>query len=113
MLGYPQTARADIDQALKDARESGHAAPLFWALAGSFFMVQSYCGNYTIANARVDELIALADEKDAAFWQAFGMLGRGRLFALTGRAADALQIITSGIAAVMNAFNGGDPHTTE
>jgi predicted ATPase len=99
VLGYPQTARADIDQALKDARESGHAVSLFWALAGSFFIVDSYCGNYTIANARVDELIALADEKDAVFWRAFGMLGRGLLFALTGRAAEAVQMISSGIVA--------------
>jgi tetratricopeptide (TPR) repeat protein len=27
MLGYPEAARADTDQALKDAREIGHAAP--------------------------------------------------------------------------------------
>jgi PTH1 family peptidyl-tRNA hydrolase len=33
---------------------------------------------------------------------------------MTGRAADAAEMfITSGIAAVMNAFNGGDPVTTE
>ena len=99
LLGYPEAAPADIDQALKDARESGHAASLFWALAGSFFFVDSYCGNYTTANARVDELIALADEKDAAFWKACGMLGRGWLLGLTGRAADAVQMITSGITA--------------
>jgi predicted ATPase len=99
LLGYPETARADIEQAVKEARETGRATSLLYALAGSFFIVDSYCGNYTTANARVDELIALADEKDAAFWRAYGMLGRGRLFALTGRAADALQIITSGITA--------------
>ena len=33
---------------------------------------------------------------------------------MTGRAADAAELfITSGIAAVMNAYNGGDPATTE
>jgi len=33
---------------------------------------------------------------------------------MTGRAADASEMfITSGIEAVMNAFNGGDPATTE
>ena len=99
VLGYPEAALLDIDQALKDARESGHALSLFWALTGSFFFVDSYCGNYTTANARVDELIALADEKDAAFWRAGGMLGRGWLLGFTGRAADAVQMITSGITA--------------
>ena len=99
VLGYPETARVDIEQALKDARESGHIASLFFALTGSFFFVDSYCGNYTTANARVDELVALADEKDAAFWRAWGMLGRGLLLGLTGRAVDAVQMITSGIIA--------------
>ena len=78
---------------------AAHAVSLLWALTGSFFFVDSYCGNYTTANARVDELIALADEKDAALWKAGGMLGRGWLLGLTGRAADAVQMITSGIAA--------------
>ena len=99
LLGYPEAALVDIDQALKDAREIGHAASLLWALTASFFFVDSYCGNYTTANARVDELLALAEEKDAAHSKAFGMLGRGWLLGLTGRAADAVQMITSGIAA--------------
>jgi predicted ATPase len=98
LLGYPKTARVDIHQALKDARESGHAASLFFALA-AFFTVDIYCGNYTTANARVDELLALADEKDAAFWRTRGMLGRGWLLGLTGKASDAVQMITSGITA--------------
>jgi predicted ATPase len=89
----------DIDQALKVAREIGDAADVLWALTASFFFVDSYCGNYTTANARVDELLALAEEKDAAHSKAFGMLGRGWLLGLTGRAADAVQMITSGIAA--------------
>jgi class 3 adenylate cyclase/predicted ATPase len=97
VLGYPEAALMDIDQALTDARESGHAVSLLWGLTGSFFFVESYCGNYTTANARVDELIALADEKDVPLWKAFGMLGRGWLLGLTGRASDAVQMITSGI----------------
>ena len=99
LLGYPEAALADIDQALKDARESGHAASLAWALIGSFFFGDSYCGNYTTANGRVDELLALADEKDAALWRAWGMLGRGWLLDLSGRAGDAVQMIPSGMAA--------------
>jgi len=99
LLGHPQAALADIDQALKYARESGFAVSVLWALSASFFFVDSYCGNYTTANARVDELIVPADEKDTALWRAWGMLGRGWLLGLTGRAADAVQMITSGIAA--------------
>jgi len=99
VLGYPETALTDIDQALRDAREFGYAASLFWALTGSFFIVDSYCGNYTAANARIDECIALSDEKNAAYWKALGMLGRGWLLSLTDRASDAVQVITDGITA--------------
>ena len=99
VLGYPEAALADIDQAYNEARESGRAAFLGLALIGSFFVVDSYCGNYAKANARIDELLALADEKDAAWWKAWGMLGRGWLLRLTGKAADAVKVLTSGIAA--------------
>jgi PTH1 family peptidyl-tRNA hydrolase len=38
----------------------------------------------------------------------------GEVERMTARAADAAEMfITSGIEAVMNAFNGGDPATTE
>ena len=96
LLGYPETARADIDQALQDARESGHAVSLIWALGGSLF-VDILCGNYRTANARADEFIALSDEKDSAYWRTFGMLQRGRVLGLTGRASDAVQMISSSL----------------
>jgi predicted ATPase len=99
LLGYPEAALTDIDQVVKHGRESGHAASLLWALTGSFFFVDSYCGNYATANTRVDELITLADEKDAAFWKAVGMVGRGWLLGQTGSASDAVQMITAGITA--------------
>jgi hypothetical protein len=40
--------------------------------------------------------VALADEKGAFFWKAFGMMNQGRLFAVTGKASDAVPMITSG-----------------
>ena len=36
MLGYPEAALADVDQALKDAREIDHAPSLMYALAHHF-----------------------------------------------------------------------------
>jgi class 3 adenylate cyclase/predicted ATPase len=99
ILGYTEAALVVVQQALTNARASGHAASQFWALSSSFFFVDSYCGNCTAATARVDELVALADEKGAALWKAFGMLGRGWLLSQTGRASDAVQMIVSGINA--------------
>ena len=54
-----------------------------------------FSGKYAAANARVDELVGLAEEKDAAFWRAGGMMHRGCVLALTGKAADAVQMITT------------------
>ena len=51
-------------------------------------------------NAQVDELIALADEKGALYWKALGTAERGWLFALTGKASDAVRAITSGITSL-------------
>ena len=59
-----------------------------------------FCGNYAAANAQVDELVALADEKGALFWKACGMVIQGCVLALTGKASDAVHMITSGITAL-------------
>ena len=97
-LGYPEAALADAQNAFKDAREIGHAATLMHALAyASFTHIQ--CGNYLTANALVDELVALADEKGALLWKAIGMTHQGWLFARTGKALDAVHMITSGVNA--------------
>ena len=98
LLGYPEAAGRDIVRALKDAREIGHAATLMYTI-GHAQLTHIYCGNYATANALADELIPLADEKGAPLWKAFGMINQGLLFALTGKAADAVQKITSGLIA--------------
>jgi predicted ATPase len=97
-LGYPEAALADAENAFKDGREIGHAATLMHALAYSSF-IQIQCGNYPRANSLVDELVTLADEKGALLWKAIGMTHQGWLFARTGKASDAVHMITSGINA--------------
>jgi tetratricopeptide (TPR) repeat protein len=98
LLGYPEAALADADQALKDAREIGQAATLMLALAYTTWTL-IYRGNYAAASAQADELVALADEKGAMLWKAGGMIRQGYLLALTGNASNAVQMITSGITA--------------
>jgi len=98
ILGYPVAALVDADHALNDAREIGQAATLMFALQVTL-VAFVHCGNYAAANAEVDELAALADEKGSLYWKAQGMLMRGCIFAMTGKASDAVQMITSGLAA--------------
>jgi predicted ATPase len=98
LLGYPEAALADVDHALKDAREIGQAATLMVVLFHAPF-IHILRGNYTVATVEADELVALADEKTASQWKGMGMLHQGCLLVLTGKASEAVQMINSGIAA--------------
>ena len=98
LLGYPDAARADADRALGNSREIGHAATLAWALTITA-VTQICCGNAVAAKAQADEAVALAEEKGALLWKAVGMRNQGCVFALTGRASDAVQTIAASIAA--------------
>ena len=97
-LGYPEAALIDVDEALKDAREIGQAATLMYGLFHASFP-HTQCGNYAVANALLEQLLALADDKGSLFWKAFGMLARGYILALTGKPADAVHIGTIGFNA--------------
>ena len=98
-LGYPEASCNDSERALKNARENGQPATLMFALHAARFSHIS-CGNYAAANTLIDELTALADEKGAPFWKATGTALRGSLFALTGKASDAVRAINSGISSL-------------
>jgi predicted ATPase len=98
LLGHPDAALTDADQALRDAREIGHAATLMFALAlapHAHFL----SANYATASAANNELLALAYEKDAAYWKAVGTVLQGKVFAATGNTSRAIHEITSGLTA--------------
>jgi predicted ATPase len=97
-LGYPEAALTDTEHALKDAHEIGRAATLMNALALTCW-THIFRGTYVAANALLDELFVLADEKRAPQWKAIGMMQQGLVFALTGKTAEAVQTLTSGITA--------------
>jgi predicted ATPase len=99
LLGYPDAALADSEQALTYAREIGQAVTLMYALTMASW-INIHRGNYETADARAAELCSLAGEKDAALWNAFGMLSQGCVLLLTGKALAALQILTSGLTAL-------------
>jgi Adenylate and Guanylate cyclase catalytic domain len=61
LLGYPVASLADAAEALKEAREIGHAGSLMFALWMGFISV--LCGDFLAAIAQADELLALAESK--------------------------------------------------
>jgi predicted ATPase len=98
LLGYPEAALADADEALKDAHEIGQAGTLMVARfhAPLLFML---CGKYATAEAIGNDLVSLAEEKDSSQWRAGGMLVRGWVLALNGKASDSIHTLVSGILA--------------
>ena len=99
LLGYPEAALADAARALKVARETGHSATLMYVLNWSIW-THIHCGNYSAASVLIDEYIPLKDQIGPMFWGGWGTMQRGCVLALTGKASDAVQTITSGIAAM-------------
>jgi class 3 adenylate cyclase/predicted ATPase len=100
VLGYPTASRNDGERAVNEAREIGHATTLMYALwwASWLHMLDRA---YAEAQSLLDELAALADEKDATlFWKASEIAYRGALFAETGNALDAVRAITSGMTSL-------------
>ena len=99
-LGYPAAARNDAERAVNKAREIGHAATLMYALWFTSWLYM-FDRAYAEAQSLLDELAALADEKDATlFWKATEIAFRGALFAETGNASDAVRAITSGMTSL-------------
>ena len=98
LLGYPEAALADADEALEDAREIGQAPSLMYALVATTFTLM-HCGSCSAATTQLDEVAALAAEKGALLWKATGMTSQGCVCALTGKASDAVQMIVSGMTA--------------
>jgi class 3 adenylate cyclase/predicted ATPase len=97
-LGYPTAALADATDAVREARNIGHAPSLMDALTFTTFTYMRL-GNYTQAGAQVGELLRLTNEKGAAPWKAVGTVLKGQVLASNGKGAEAVQMITAGIAA--------------
>ena len=95
-LGHPDAALAEADLALKDARETGHAATLMVAM-GVTSLTRVLCGEHLAASKILNELDALADEKGSAQWKAFGIAIQGCADALAGETLHAVQTINSGL----------------
>jgi predicted ATPase len=98
LLGYPEAALADTNHALKDAREIDQAGTLLHTL--NYATIAHFLlGNYAAAEGLAKELFVLADEKAAAVWKPAGLLYQGWIFAVVGKASEAVQLIAPGLAA--------------
>jgi len=97
ILGYPTAALVDLHQAVADAREIGQAPTLMYAL-GHAPLTFLLTGDHVAAATHAEELIALANEKNAALWRGGATLFLGWAVSLEGKFSDAAQTIVSGFA---------------
>ena len=63
-------------------------------------LIHLQVGDNAATQADADELLVLAEDKDASFWRALAILMRGCLLTLNANNFDAIQTITQGIAAL-------------
>ena len=96
MLGYPKTALLEADRAIAAARESDHMPTLLFALALTA-LTHICCRDHAAAVMHQEECIALAQEK-VPFYKMFAATQRGCVLAQTGKAADAIQVISAEMA---------------
>ena len=96
LLGYPDAALADVEEALADAHELGHASTTMGTL-NNVILTLTFCGDYAGADKKANQLTALGHER-GPFWKTNGELAHGCVLALTGKASDAIQMLTSAIA---------------
>jgi class 3 adenylate cyclase/predicted ATPase len=98
LLGFPDAALADVQYALQDAREIRHAASLMYALTNTSTALSLH-RSLTRVTAQLDQVAAMAAEQGSVQWKVSGMGMRGSVLAQSGKAADAVQIITEAIGA--------------
>ncbi|WP_271499381.1 adenylate/guanylate cyclase domain-containing protein [Bradyrhizobium sp. CCBAU 11357] len=96
-LGSVDAATADVERAIREARELGHAATLMYALA-HVSLTLIYMGSLDFAGELACELMDLADQKESRFWNSYGRLLRGRVLALEGQDHAAAEMIEAGIS---------------
>jgi predicted ATPase len=101
-LGYPERALKDAEEALSFARELDQFGTLAYALLQAS-VVNFLCGTFAITEARVEELIALAEKYGLAYWKdVAGMFG-GWVFAATNRGDGAVKLISQSLSGLSKA----------
>ena len=98
-LGYPNSARIDLEHGLRHAREVGQAPTLMYALAIAS-AIKLFVGDCVAEIHFLDELAMLAEERGATHWRINEQCCRGCLLTLSGNPSDAIQMLTMGITAL-------------
>ena len=99
LLGRPEQAVTDASRALKNAYEIGQAATSMFAMNYTAW-TRTLCGDCSKALSILVEHLALADQKDAPYWKAFGVSMKGCALLSIGNTSAAINLLTSGMTAL-------------
>jgi predicted ATPase len=99
LLGYPDGAAADMERALADADEIGHAATSMFALS-HVSLAHTFRRDYAKAEELAGRLVALGEEKGSLYWKSYGLMLQGWVLTQTGRASDAVSIGAAAVTAM-------------
>jgi predicted ATPase len=98
-MGYPDGAAADMERALADADEIGHAATSMIALS-HVSLAHTFRRDYATAEELAGRLVALGEEKGSLYWKSYGLMLQGWLLAQTGRASEAISVGAAAVTAM-------------
>lgn len=99
LLGQPDSAAADMERALADAREIEHAATSMFALS-HVALAHTFRRDNAKAEELAGRLIALGEDKGSLYWKSYGLMLQGWLHLQAGRASDAISVGTAAVAAM-------------
>src|SRR5262249_5689363 len=97
LLGCPEAALADVDRGVEEARDIDQAATLMYALV-MYSWLYAWTGDDVSAAGLAREAVALAEGTGASVWKGLGIALLGCVLTLSGDAAEAIDVITSGLA---------------
>ncbi|UCG86062.1 MAG: protein kinase [Gemmatimonadota bacterium] len=96
-LGYPDTARRDMEQAMALAREHGHPHTMAFVLVGACELYW-FVRDPAAVDRYTEELAPLAAEKGFVYWQAHAVFYQAERLVREGRVEDGIQQMHQGIA---------------
>ena len=99
LLGYPDSAAADMERALADADEIGHAASSMFALS-HVALAHTFQRDHAKAEELAGRLVAIGEEKGSLYWKSYGLMLQGWLLTQAGRASDAIAVGAAAVAAI-------------
>ncbi|HLC42855.1 MAG TPA: adenylate/guanylate cyclase domain-containing protein, partial [Methylomirabilota bacterium] len=97
LLGRPDQARKEIDEAIAMARGIEHPFSLALALSFASWLHQ-FCGDVERTRDRTDEALALSTEHSFGFWLGWGTVMKGWTRAEGGGGEDAFREMRKGLA---------------